>query len=195
MITYEQALKDGMEVVNICATKFWMSNREPYLKFSFDLEDMIGYLNVHILVRRYLAYAEERPDFYASIANYRASLYTSCWKACLAHFRQLCAKKREAAFRPGAMVYLDQPISEDSADTPTVENDLLFMPHESMDDYIKRTADALLEQHGCLTSRVFVLMTSKGTTLRYLQHLMPESQADRLALIMKTIKEHLRNSR
>jgi len=194
MITYEEALSNGMEVVNICATKFWTSNRESYLKFGFDQEDMVGYLNVHILVRRYLQYAEDRPDFYATIENYRASLYVACWKACLAHFRQLNAKKREAAFRPGAMVYLDQPIGDDSSDTPTVENNLLFSVNESMDDYVKRTADTLFDQHGCLTSRVFILMTSKGTTLRYLQHLVPEPR-DRLQAIMSTIKEHLRNSR
>lgn len=194
MITYEEALSNGIEVVEICATKFWTSNREAYLKFGFDQNDMVGYLNVHILVSRYLKYAEERPDFYAGIANYRASLYTSCWKACLAHYRQLCAKKREAAFRPGAIVYLDQPVSDSSPDTPTVENDLMFTQHESMDDFIKRTADNLFEKHGCLTSRIFLLLTSKGVTVRYLQHLMPDSQPNRLTDIMGIIRLHLNHT-
>lgn len=194
MIEYKDALENGMEVVSICATKFWTSNRENYLKFSYDLEDLVSYLNVTILVRRYLHYVEEKPDFYDKMENYRASLYTSCWKACLAHFRQLCAKKREAAFRPGALVYLDQPIGDDLTDTPTVENELVHQQYESMDDFVKRTADSLFESYGCLTSRIFVLLTSKSVSTRYLQHLLPDGNSGRLSEIMVNIRTHLKNA-
>lgn len=194
MITVDEAVKEGMEVVKICAQKFWTSNREAYLKFSHDDCDMVGYLNLTILVKRYLPTVEKRPDFYATIENFKASLYTSCWKACLAHYRLVKAQKRRDAFRPGALVYLNQPIEGgEESSLPVIENEMSEAPVESMDDFVKNTADTLLEEHGCLASRMFLLMAAKGTPQSTLPSSFPRTiKGDRLAELSAIIKKKLK---
>lgn len=155
MITEAEALDHGTEVVRLCVLRFFSTNERMYKAAGWDFEDLISYVTSEILVRRFLRSARDTPEYYPAIANYRSSLYRSCWRCCLAHARQFRAEKRRDAYRPGALVHIDQEGPD--GELPQFET-LVLGPEREDRSQVKRMADLILSTLGCQHARAFLFL-------------------------------------
>lgn len=108
-ITYEMAVTLGLWITQKQGQNFYYSNQRKYQAAGFDEEDIVAHLRWYILTLRYLTTVEKNPSFYRDQASYRSSLWVSCRRACLAHFRKhIQSLKRGLALSEGAAIPLDK---------------------------------------------------------------------------------------
>lgn len=142
-----------------------------YTLFGFEQKDLESYVNGTILVPRYLKMARETPDFYPSIDNFKSSLYVASWKACLAHYRRIKAKKRADSFREGAMV---QILQEDrNGELPMFETEVLHKAGLSADTVIRIMADDLFRRGYDLAARLFLCCALRGYRRKDIERMFP----------------------
>ena len=114
-ITYDEAIKEGMEVVEFAAQKHYKTNRDVYGKAQIAKDDLVQHLLGEVLTKKYLVEIEGGFQWFAAeerdpwnIEGFRSSLYKSCWRACLAHHRKhIAAQKRSPGLRDGSVLNLD----------------------------------------------------------------------------------------
>jgi len=136
VMTAEQVLKVGMEVVQRACDWFMNTNRAHYAAVGFDDSDILGHLHENIFVKNFLPFFSKHPDYYLNgpvpgpdkpkalaawkRAHYsvirgtktaeeifKSSLFVSCRRCCFAHHRaNIRSQKRGDGLRYG-MVSLD----------------------------------------------------------------------------------------
>lgn len=174
-LVYERALELGMWITHIVASQFYASNAAVYQRAAIDMEDLRGHLQYYILTARFLKTIEVKPGFYTE-DQYRRSLYTSCKRACFAHFRKhVRSLKRGLALKTGATI----PIHE----MQTGDEDGVFA---QIAGGMVEGEERFFDQVGnCLLDRVLIFLRYGGK-LASLQKVAP-------TLIGSSVEQFIRN--
>lgn len=110
MISYDQALAEGMAIAEKSASVFFHKNRSDYTRLGFEAKDLEGYVYEEVLVRKYLPNIEKNPGFYKTLGQFKASFYTACRNSLLVHHQaNVKCKKRGDILRSG-VVELDAEV-------------------------------------------------------------------------------------
>ena len=95
----------GIEIAKTAGSTFFKQNRNAYTSLGFEEQDLISHLYEEVLCKRYLPTVETKPETYATIANFRSSIFVACKNRLLVHHQaQVTSQKRGGILRAGVIM-------------------------------------------------------------------------------------------
>lgn len=159
-MTYNEALSHGMEVIRIISSIFYNTNEDNYKTIGYDQKDVEQYLYSTVLINRFLTTIEHNPGYYKNRASYRSSLYTSCRRTLMAHYKM---HFRTQSRMVGNAVCLDE-VSHDEDEF--VRNEVPSIYGINMDDLLKKCSDALPHNRCGYLARYIICFLFYGSGTR-----------------------------